>query len=157
MKGLVDRTKVVPIDQMRGEDQEESRLLQEMAQEAASHARGLGGDVRQLFFGGGVGGVAAVFLAELDKSTPVGGWTWIVVGDLPPAHLPVGPNKTPADALSAYIAVMEKWVAAVRQGENAQSITTVIAPPDAEHADMLDSRLRMLKEDIYPFIRDYWL
>ena len=155
MKAPVDTKKVVPIEHMRGEDPEESRLLREMAEEAEDHARAVGGTVRQLFFGGGIGGVVAVFLAEIEEDAGLGPWTWIIVGDLPPAHLPVGVNQTPASALLAYIAIMREWVEAVRQGKSGRSIN-VTAPPDAEHADMLDSRLKMLEEDVFPFIRDYW-
>lgn len=57
-------------------------------------------EITELYFGCGIGGVIAVFLAQIIPSeSTVDDWLWIVVGDVPPAYLVVDYSTVPADAL----------------------------------------------------------
>jgi len=126
-----------------------------MAEEARDFLEGRNLHRNELFFGGGVGGIVAIFLAHV-RDGAFETSSWVVVGDLPPALISTSQNDTAAKALLAYIALMRGWVHTVEEGTAPPEAAGVSAPADEEHASMLTSRLDMLEEDIYPVIRDYW-
>src|ERR1700704_1264925 len=82
---------VVPVERMTGDDDEDAALLRGMSTGAEEYLRSFSwcGDVLSSFFGGGVGGVFAVFLFNIHPARPeVSSWIWVVVGDIPSAYLP---------------------------------------------------------------------
>jgi hypothetical protein len=92
---------VVPVQNMTGDDEQDTMLLHQMSREAEAYLRSFSwcGEVRSSFFGGGVGGVFAVFLFNIRPTRPeVGPWIWIVVGDIPSAYLPIEDAKSPAES-----------------------------------------------------------
>jgi hypothetical protein len=110
---------VVPIDQMSGEDEEELRLLREMATEARDFLTSFKWckAIREAYFGDGYGKIVAVFFFHIEPSRPeVDEWLWVVVGDLPSAHLVTDDCKTPSQALEGYIYEMSKWVELAKLG-----------------------------------------
>jgi hypothetical protein len=102
--------------------------------------------IKNAYLGFGVADLIAVFLCELDRTSPkVDEWLWVVVGDVPPAYLVLDRTENPADALEVYITEMQKWVDAVRQGRAVVDLIPVNTPPELEYADMLSSRLDALR------------
>jgi hypothetical protein len=95
----------------------------------------------------GLEGVVGVFRCTLLPSQPDADMmVWVVTGDLPPAYLVHEPGDSWQDALTAYVAEMGHWVAAIQDGRTPGSdIIPVQAPPTRYHAEMLASRLEFLR------------
>ena len=108
----VDLSRLTPVDQMRGDDDEDTALLKGMYEEAASYLRGFKWcrRIAEAYFGLGIGGVVAVFLFRIEGPPEVDQWLWVVVGDLPPAYLVTDDAPTPAVALEVYCSLMADWV-----------------------------------------------
>ena len=91
---------VVPVELITGDDDEDTALLRRMAQAAEAYLRSFSWckEVSGSFFGGGVGGIIAVFLFNIRPARPAGGsWIWIIVGDIPSAYLPLEDAASPAE------------------------------------------------------------
>ena len=151
----VDTSKLVPIASMVGDDMEDTKLLKQMAAEAASFlsSHHWCGSVDGQFLGYGVGGVVGVFLCLISPTAEdVDSCLWVVVGDLPPAYLITEENPDPASALDAYIDEMSSWVEAVEKGESTDDLIPVNVLPTMELAEQLRGRLVFLRERILPLI-----
>ncbi|MBL8957822.1 MAG: hypothetical protein JNK82_44015 [Myxococcaceae bacterium] len=141
-------TNITPIEEMRGDDEEDTALLQETFPTAENHLSDfrwcLG--IRRSFFGIGVGGIVGVFLFELDPAPEADSWVWVIAGDIPRAYLEADAGKNPTEALSIYCHLMMDWVEAVESGGVLDDVFPVNAPPTAEAAAMLRSRVASLRE-----------
>jgi len=94
-------------------------------------------------------GVLGVFQVRLVPARPtVDEVLWVVVGDLPTAYLVQDDAPTWREALTGYIYEMSKWVSAVKQGDSLDEIIPVEAEPTLEHAQMLESRLTFIEQNI---------
>jgi hypothetical protein len=148
---------VVPVQLMKGDDEEETQLLREMSVEADEYLRSFPWCNRVLgsFFGGGVGGIFAVFLFRIDASRPaVGPWIWIVVGDIPPAYLPFEDAESPAEVFRTYMWGMRNWVELARQGRKgtvADNVPPINVPASPEWAEKLAHKLHLLSLLVKPF------
>lgn len=95
-----------------------------------------------------------VFLMHLRPAQPqVDEWLWVVVGDLPPAYLVADDNPTVAQAVLGYAAEMQRWVDAARAGAPVDDLIPVNVPPTTEFADMLSSRLAILRGTVLDEIK----
>lgn len=95
-----------------------------------------------------------IFLMHLRPAQPeVDEWLWVVVGDLPPAYLVADDNPTVAQAVLGYAHEMQRWIDAVRAGEPVDDLIPVNVPPTAEFADMLFSRLALLRGTVLDEIK----
>ncbi len=142
---------------MAGEDEEDTLLLKEMAEDAANFLQSFAwcASVERLYFGKGVGGVVAVFLAEITPAKAgVDEWLWVVVGDLPPAYF-VTDLKTPLAVMQAYIDHRETWVKCVLDRRPlGEDVMPVNVPATRENAELLSGRLDLLREHFLPFFSD---
>ena len=144
---------VVPIDQMSGDDEEDTRLLQAMASEAQAYIQGFPWckSVREAYFGDGFGGIVAIFLFRIEPSKAnVDEWLWVVVGDLPSAYLVIDKSENPSQALEGYIDEMSKWVKLAKTGKSSKSVIPVNVPATPENAELLEGRLKFLHEVMVP-------
>jgi hypothetical protein len=144
---------VVPVSETAGEDEAETTQLRAME----TLARGFLGsfdwcrEIREFYFGAGVGDVIAIFLARIAPSRPdVDEFLWVVVGDVPPAYLVTDDSPTPKDALEGYIEEMRKWVTLAAQGESSPDVIPVNVPATPEWAETLGSRLDFIESRIIP-------
>jgi hypothetical protein len=150
MGSLAPEGGLVPVEDMRGDDLQDTHLLNEMLEEATDFIRGFAwsGAIRGRWFGLGVGGVVAVFLFELAPARPdVDDRLWVVVGDLPPAYLVLDDAPTPREALARYVEEMSRWVEAASAGAPVDHLIPTNAPPTRENADLLASRLAFIREN----------
>ncbi len=144
---------VVPLSQMVGEDDEDTRLLQKMADDAKAYLTSFPwcGRIVDFYFGDGVGGIIGIFFAHIQPSRPeVDEWLWVIVGDLPPAYLVIDECEAPKDAAEAYIYQMRRWVAAAKLGKTSEDIIPVNVPAAPEWAERLEKRLNTLENDLLP-------
>ena len=157
MNVYVDLTKIVPAAKMAGDDEDDSRLLKQMLEEAKNYVLSFTWceGIEASYFGLGVGGVVAVFLFRITHSrTDVDDWVWVVVGDLPPAFITCENAPNAACALDGYIGAMKDWVDAIRRGVSVSELIPVNAPATPEYADMLESRLQFLRTKILSCYQD---
>ena len=146
---------VVPIEEMRGDDQEDTALLRASYEKAEAFLLGQKwcfgfGDV---YFGDGVGGVVSVFLVRIDPvPTGVDQWLWVIVGDLPPAYLVIDQSPTPVDALKCYIAEIRRWVSLAHESKTSSDVIPTNVPAAPEFAEKLDIRVNLLEEVIIPLL-----
>ena len=77
---------------------------------------------------------------------------WIIVGDLPPAYIDILSAPSPRSAMDLYIRLMEEWVSKVNNGEDISDCYPINAPATKEYADMLTTRMNLLKEDYLPLL-----
>ena len=151
---------VVPVELMTGDDDEDTSLLRGMSQDAEGYLRSFSWckEVRGSFFGGGVGGIIAVFLFNIAPPRPdVGSWIWIIVGDIPSAYLPLEDARSPAEVFQTYLRGMSKWVELAREGRNGTAddgVPPINVPATPEWAEKLDQRLNSLRLIVQPFFDD---
>jgi hypothetical protein len=110
---------VVPVEQMAGDDEEDSALLAGMAGQAAEYLMSFDWCVSIIdtYFGDGIGGVVAVFLFRILPARPdVDEWLWVVVGDLPFAYFDAENIKSPRAALDEYILQRSQWADCILAG-----------------------------------------
>lgn len=153
-----DRTKVVPTAEFVGEEDEETALVGELLATAHDFIESFTWciAVRESYVGLAIGGVVGVFLLRIEPTEEdVDDWLWVAIGDIPPAYLVLDGAPNPASALDAYIGEMELWVEAVSKGEPVDDVIPVLnaggaesLDPTREHAEMLASRLRFLRERV---------
>ncbi len=96
---------VMPVLEMAGEDDEETQRLREMEQRARDFISDFEWceEIRDFYYGAGVGEVFAVFLAHIRPAQPsVDEYLWIVVGDLPSVYLVTDDCANPKEALEGY-------------------------------------------------------
>ncbi|MBK7074806.1 MAG: hypothetical protein IPH44_21155 [Myxococcales bacterium] len=162
---MVSRPVQRPVDAVHaiaalaGDDDEDTALLLEMKREATDHLtqQVWCQRITEIYWGDGIGGVVAVFLFMFDAVPGDGALAapaWCVVGDLPALLLPcAGRRDTPVDALERYCGEMERWGASVRSGGCGAGCAPVAATPTLEHAEMLEGRVQLLREDVIPQLR----
>ena len=72
---------------------------------------------------------------------------WIVVGDIPPAYIPLEDCRTSREVFDTYIDGMKRWVQLAREGREAapeDGVPQVNVPTTREWAESLDGRLSSL-------------
>ena len=92
----------------------------------------------------------SLFMQPAIGESHVDEWLWVVVGDVPSAYLVIDDCKTPSQALDGYIWEMSKWVELAKQGHISDEVIPVNAPATPEYAEMLEGRLKVLRETIVP-------
>lgn len=153
MKGELPVSGVVPIAEMRGENDDETQRLRKMEVKARGFLSHFDwcSEIREFYFGDGIGDVFAIFLARIIPSRQsVDEYVWIVVGDIPPAYLVTDDCPSPKEALKGYIWEMRKWVALAKQGRTSPAVIPVNAPATPESAETLEGRLNALELRIIP-------
>lgn len=148
---------VIPTDQLFGDDEEDTGLLQAMAHYAHDYIKKFAWckSVKRSYFGDGVGAIVAVFLFHIEPAQPdVDEWLWVVVGDIPPAYLVIDDNTTPSLALQGYIDEMITWVKLARAGKSTSKAIPVNRPATKENALLLEGRLKAIEEMVLPRFRD---
>jgi hypothetical protein len=150
---------LIPASKISGDDETDTRLLLGMGTEATRYISSFSwcDAVIDSYFGGGVGGIFAVYLFHIRPSrSGVDPWIWIMVGDLPPAYLPLADCHSPAQAFESYIRGMSKWVDLARKGKKGaagQGVPSVPVPATPEWAERLNLRLNGLRLAIRPLFQ----
>jgi hypothetical protein len=146
----VNLTKVVPIDQMSGDSDDETLELRQLYQRASDYLSSFKWcqGIEEANFGLGVSWIIAVFLFRIKPAMPgVNRLLWVVVGDTPSAYLVTNAAPNPACALSIYIDLMRDWVDAVYKGNPVDDLFPVNVPPTVEWAKRLEGRLDKLQDE----------
>jgi hypothetical protein len=151
---------LVRVAELRGDDDEDTQLLKEMADEAKGYISSFSWcrGIVDSYFGAGVGKIFAVFFFRIQPArSGVDQWIWASVGDVPRAYMPLMDCSSPAEFFSGYIRGMRAWVALARVGQEGtpeQGVPPVNLPATPEWAEKLDQRLEGLISVIGPYF-DY--
>src|ERR1700751_4125313 len=128
MKSPLQVQRVMPIEDLCGEDPEDTRLLKSMGIDAENYLQAFSWcqSIESRCFGAGIGGVVAIFLFGIVPARPdVDEWLWVVVGDLPSASLVTDECKAPSEALETYIELMRRWVKLAKSGRTSPDVIPV--------------------------------
>ncbi len=153
-------TGVVLAAQAVGDDEEDTLLIRQMAQDAVEYCAGFSWcqSVKQAYFGGGLGGVFCVYLLSIVPSRDgIGQWIWVVRGDIPPAYLPLEDCDSPKAVFETYLWGMGNWVELAKHGKaesGEDGVPPVNLPATPENAAMLEKRLSMLRDLVAPFFAE---
>lgn len=148
---------VIPIEQMVGEDSDDTALLQAMEIDAENYLLSFAWcqSIDSRYFGAGIGGIVGIFFFGIRPNGPgVEDWLWVIVGDLPSAYLVIRECKSPSEALSAYIWEMKRWVKLAENGHTSHDVIPVNVPATPEWAKELGSRLEFLQINVLPRVRE---
>jgi len=150
----LDREDFQLLADLRGDDDEDTKLLRDMGREAKVFITGHEWcpPIRNFYLAYGIGGVVALFLvdfAEAIADSPDDS-LWVVVGDLPSAYFVSESADTPRAALECYCYIMDDWIAAVANDTDLEEVYPVDAEATEENARELQSRLDFLRTEIIP-------
>jgi len=153
-------SELVPAASIVGDDEQDTILLRKMSEDAKQYISSFPWceTIRDSYFGGGVGGIFAVFFFHISSNRfDVAPWIWIVVGDIPSAYLPITDCESPAEVFRSYIRGMNRWVELARKGQNGtpeQGVPPVNVPATPEWAERLNQKLYGLTLAVKPFFED---
>jgi len=155
MAGFMDTSRLTPVASIEGEDEEETSLLRAMLTEARGYIRSFRWcpKISEEYLGFGIGKVLGLFLFHFAE--PIGEtdeYLWVVVGDLPSAFFVIDDAPNPRSAAEVYCRMMQAWINAVSSKAPLDDVFPVKADATDEMAQMLDTRLRFIREKIIPMI-----
>jgi hypothetical protein len=161
VKGKEVALGLVPSGSIVGDDEEDTALLRVMFDAARQYISSFSWceAVLDSYFGGGVGGIFAVFFFHIRCSrVDVDPWIWIVVGDIPPAYLPLSDCDSPREVFRTYIHGMSRWVEFARKGQpgaaTPRDVPPIDVPPTTEWAERLNQKIYGLTLAVQPFFEE---
>lgn len=139
---------VVPIDRMLGHSAADTFALKQTYSEARSTMRALGvvQRIEEAWFGGGLGGAAAVFLfrfVDLDGNELYG---WLICGDIPWFFTLVSDGDFSKGILERYVALTRQW----NLNGGTEPDRCFFGPYHPELVEELTRRLTFIEERILP-------
>jgi hypothetical protein len=152
MNSTIKYDRIVPVEQMVGEDDEETAQLKQSLEEARNYMKSHPWcrSIKREFFGLGIGGVVSVFLFEILGGPGVDDCLWVVCGNLPPAYLVVDNAGTPSEALNVYCSLMDDWIAVARRNGDLSQVFPISADPTEDNATLLEKRVAFLRREVIP-------
>jgi hypothetical protein len=159
LKGMQIASGLVPCSSIEGDDEEDSLLLHKMSDEATEYISSFSwcDAIHESYFGGGVGGIFAVFFFHIHSSRPdVDSWIWVVIGDIPPAYLPLADCESPAEVFRSYIRGMSRWVEVARVGGDPslrRDVPPIDLPAKPEWAEKINQKLYGLTVAVGPIFQ----
>ena len=139
-----------PIEQTSGDNHEDTRLLREMAQRARVYLEGFPwcAVVLNGWFGGGVGGIFAVFLFHIvPADSDVDEWLWVMNGDLPSTYLAFEDAPSVKEAFQLYVDGMLRWVEYAQSEEiqEPEDVPPINVEATRNNAAEVEHRIRSLQ------------
>lgn len=90
--------------------------------------------------------IIGVFLFEIEPiNETVDDFVWVIIGDLPTVYLDKSVTSG-KEALEIYCDLMEDWIDNVKNGQSLEECFPVPNEPTAENADLLKTRIELIKE-----------
>jgi hypothetical protein len=148
---------LIPVTDIVGDDEQDTLLLTKMSYAAVDYISSFAWceTIHNSYFGGGVGGIFAVFFFHIRPGRPeVDPWIWVVVGDIPPAYIPLSDSDSPSDVFRSYIRGMNRWVDMARHGgidDKARGVPPVNLPATPEWAEKINQKLYGVTLAVKPF------
>jgi hypothetical protein len=153
---LLDVTEWQKGPPFKGEDSEDSQMLNAMADAAKNYLQShkWAAPIANMYLAFGIGNVLALFLVRFAKNVNFvhDEELWVVVGDLPSVYFVTDEATNARDALDIYCSLMDDWVDAVRSGKSLKEVFPVRAAATLVNADALAGRLQYIRREILPDI-----
>jgi hypothetical protein len=146
---------LIPIDEMAGDDENDTDSLRKMLVRAETYLTSFPWcpPIVERYIGVGISEVIALFLFRLERPIDdADQWLWVVEGDLPSAYFVVDKTHDPASALNVYCELMDEWCDAVENKRSLDEVFPVSADPTTRNAETLRSRVQFLREKVLPII-----
>ncbi len=98
------------------------------------------------------GYMLCIFYFEINPTygSEADNFVWVVVGDIPPAYVDIKSANTELEVLKVYVDLMEAWIDKVRDGKSVKECFPIHVEPTLKYADMLSSRVKIIKSDFIP-------
>ena len=141
---------ITPIQEMLGDDQEDTELLKTMLQEADNFIASYRWcpNISEKYFGYGVGGIVAVFLYHFDSLiNQTDDWLWVIVGDLPSAYLVADAASSPIEALERYCELLEDWANNIMSDSSIENCYPIAIAPTKDNAQLLLNRTKFIRRE----------
>ena len=138
-----------PISQFIGDDEEDDKLLKEMAEEAKNWLlkKNICSEVKDIHFGEGVGGIFASFLFKIQTdSEDREKFIWVVCGDIPTHYFDIDDERIRdgEQAIMHYSELLVGWIEGVRSKKPFECEVDVGVPPTIEWTNNLTKRLNFI-------------
>lgn len=149
------RAYIDALDQIEGDDEEDTALLIAMAKEGENYLRSFAWclDIKQGRLSDGFGGIIALLHFQVTiRNVPDDEWVWIIIGDVPSAYLEAELFVTPHAALQRYLDGLDEWIAAAEAGKPLQDLIPIEVTPSPDLIAQLRPRIKTLREEILPYI-----
>jgi hypothetical protein len=150
-----------PSGSIVGDDEEDTALLGKMFEASTQYISSFPWceAILDSYFGGGVGGIFGVFFFHIRPArADIDPWIWIVVGDIPPAYLPLSGCESPRKVFRTYIHGMGRWVEFARKGQpgaiSPQDVPPVNLPATPEWAERINQKIYGLTLAVKPFFEE---
>lgn len=158
-----ERLTMIPITDLISSEVDDAEAIADLGKQATAFlsAHHWCRAIRRGFFDRGWAGILAVFYFEIEPDAKADRTVWIIVGNLPPAYIDTESCPNGAAALDGYAGAMQEWVERVRAGKSVDGVIPVYhqnsmepLPATAENAELLDRRVRFIRECILPEFPD---
>jgi len=80
-------------------------------------------------------------------------FVWVVVGNIPSAYIDIQSAPNAYKAVESYIFIMEDWIEHVKNKKSIAECYPVNVEPTPEYAEMLSTRIQIIKDDLLPEIK----
>ena len=146
----IDTRIMTPCDQLQDPDPIESDALRRSCDEVRKYLKNYVWckRIKGMWFAGGFSKIS-VFFVELE-SVNYDDKLWVIVGDLPPAHLVIDDIPDFKEALLVYASHMRDWISAVRLRKSIRDCIPVDVAPTKEHAHLLERRIDFIEKEYIP-------
>lgn len=148
----------IPIDEMRGDDDVDDKLLHEMSDKAVRYVCSFAWclEVYERYFGDGYGGIVALFLFRVTiREAKKPEWVWVIVGDCPSCYLEFEGFGSPRAALLRYVEGLEDWTnTSANKRESRKDLPPIYVPPGEEYVELLKKKAAGLRDVVLPHLPD---
>lgn len=143
---ILDKRKMIHCANYKNEDEIEEAEIRRLCREVEDYLYRYAWckRVNDIWFAGGFSKVA-VFFVEID-AIGYDDELWVVVGDLPAAHLVIDEIPDVKEALLSYVYHMREWVSAVRDGRSTSDCFPIDVAPTLKNAKLLNDRLDFIEK-----------
>lgn len=102
----------------------------------------------------GIPNKLGIFLIEINPAnSDVDNFVWVVNGDLPSVYLDISLTNE-VEVIKCYCDLMEDWSDAIINNKSIDDCYPVKVAPTLEHAEMIQSRIRFIREEVIPYFKD---
>jgi hypothetical protein len=139
------------------DDSEDLTVFERMQASAAAYVSSFASapPIERVTLAFGVAPIVALFLVRYAEPIARGELAgeieqWVVVGDLPSMCFETEGAATPSLALELYCAIAQDWAERVLAGDDLSESYPIPVEATAEHAEMLQSRIAFIRDELIP-------
>ncbi len=158
MKTNIDFSRLTPMEEVKDAYFDEKKCILELCNEAYAFLdnKDCCDAIIKSWWGDNWEDMIGVFLFEIVPNEEEDlKYSWVVVGDLPTAHIREIEIKDEIEAIGRYVDLMKEWIDAVYSKKDTSSLIKINVPPEKEWADALAGRINIICEFILEIPEPY--